>query len=62
MFFDWKIQLEKIQLKRDLSDNTMIYQKELDYLVKTIKAIVTLQHEHKQQLFGSPRTHVQHFK
>ena len=26
MFFDWKIQLEKIQLTRDLSDNTMIYQ------------------------------------
>ena len=26
MFFDWKIQLEKIQLTRDLADNTMIYQ------------------------------------
>ena len=26
MFFDWKLQLEKIQLTRDLSDNTMIYQ------------------------------------
>ena len=26
MFFDWKTQLEKIQLTRDLSDNTMIYQ------------------------------------
>ena len=26
MFFGWKIQLEKIQLRRDLSDNTMIYQ------------------------------------
>ena len=26
MFFDWKIQLEKIQLTRDLEDNTMIYQ------------------------------------
>ena len=26
MFFDWKIQLEKIQLTRDLTDNTMIYQ------------------------------------
>ena len=26
MFFDWKIQLEKEQLTRDLSDNTMIYQ------------------------------------
>ena len=26
MFFDWKIQLEKVQPTRDLSDNTMIYQ------------------------------------
>ena len=26
MFFDWKIQLKKVQLTRDLSDNTMIYQ------------------------------------
>ena len=26
MFFDWKIQFEKIQLTRDLTDNTMIYQ------------------------------------
>ena len=26
MFFDWKIQLEKIQFTRDLTDNTMIYQ------------------------------------
>ena len=26
VFFDWKIQLEKIQLTRDLSDNTIIYQ------------------------------------
>ena len=26
MFFDWKIQLEKIQLTRDLKDNTINYQ------------------------------------
>ena len=26
MFFDWKTQLEKVQLTRDLSDNTMVYQ------------------------------------
>ena len=26
MFFDWKKQLKKVQLTRDLSDNTMIYQ------------------------------------
>ena len=27
MFFNWKIQLEKIQLTRDLTDNTVIYQR-----------------------------------
>ena len=26
MFFDWKIQLEKVQLTRDLKDDTIIYQ------------------------------------
>ena len=26
MFFDWKIQLEKVQLTRDLKDNTTLYQ------------------------------------
>ena len=26
MFFNWRIQLEKVQLTRDLKDNTMIYQ------------------------------------
>ena len=26
MFFDWKIQLENLQLTRDLNDNTIIYQ------------------------------------
>ena len=26
MFFDWKIQLEKVQLTRDLNDNSIIYQ------------------------------------
>ena len=61
MFFDWKIQLEKIQLTRDLSDNTMIYQG-IRLPCKMIKVIATLQREHKQQLFGSPKIHVQHFK
>ena len=61
MFFDWEIQLEKIQLTRDLSDNTMIYQG-IRLPCKNDQGYVTLQHEHKQQLFGSPKTHVQHFK
>ena len=26
MFFDWKIQLEKVQLARDLKDDAIIYQ------------------------------------
>ena len=26
MFFDWKIQLEKVQLTRDLKDNKILYQ------------------------------------
>ena len=26
MFFDWKILLEKVQLTRDLNDDTIIYQ------------------------------------
>ena len=49
MFFDWKIQLEKVQLARDLSDNTMIYQG-IRLLCKN------------DQLFGFPKIHAQHFK
>ena len=26
MYFDWKIQLEKVQLTRDLNEDTIIYQ------------------------------------
>ena len=26
MFYDWKIQLEKVQLTRDLKDDTILYQ------------------------------------
>ena len=61
MFFDWKIQLEKIQLTRDLSDNTMIYQG-IRLPCKNDQGYCDPHHEHKQQLFGSPKTHVQHFK
>ena len=48
MFFDWKIQLEKIQLTGNLTDNTMIYQ---GIRLKMIKVIVTLQEGTKQQFF-----------
>ena len=60
MFFDWKIQLEKTQFTRDLTDNTMIYQGNR-FLAKMIKVIVTLQQGHKQQLFGFPKIPAQHF-
>ena len=42
MFSDWKIQLEKIQLTRDLTGNTMIYQG-IRLPCKMIKVIVTPQ-------------------
>ena len=61
MFFDWKIQLEKIQLTRDLSDNTMIYQG-IRLPCKNDQGYCDPTTRHKQQLFGSPKTHVQHFK
>ena len=56
MFFGWKIQLEKVQLTRDLKDDTMIYQG------IRLEDIEIQQLEHKQQLFGSPKTHVPYFK
>ena len=58
MFFDWKIQLKKIQLTQDLKDNTIIYQG----IRLPCKVIVTLQQGHKQQLFGFPKILVQYFK
>ena len=27
MFFDWKIQLEKVQITRDLKEDTILYQR-----------------------------------
>ena len=61
MFLFWKIQLEKVQLTRDLKDETIIYQG-IRPLVKTIKDIAILQHAHKQPLNGSPKKPVQFFK
>ena len=61
MFFDWKIQLEKVQLTRDLKNETIII-KEPDSLVKTTKDIAILLRAHKQQSFCSLKTLVQHFK
>ena len=61
MFFDWKIQLEKVQLTRDLSDNTMIYQG-IRLPCKMIKVIGTLQQGPKQQLFGFTKIYAQHSK
>ena len=61
MFFDWKIQLEKVQLIRDLKDDTIIYQGGR-LPVKTAKDVAILQHAHKQTLYGFPKKPVQFFK
>ena len=60
-FFDWKIQLEKVQLTRDSNDDTISYQG-IRLLVKMTKDIVIQQQEHKQQMFDSPETQVPRFK
>ena len=41
MFFDWKIQLEKVQLTRDLKEDTILYQG-ISFLAKMIKDIAIL--------------------
>ena len=61
MFFDWKIQLEKAQLSRDLKDDT-IKNQGIRLLCKTTNDSAILLHAHKQQLSGSPKTPVPHFK
>ena len=61
MFFDWKIQLEKVQLTRDLSDNTMIYQG-ITLPCKNDQGYCDPIQGPKQQLFGFPKIHAQHFK
>ena len=61
MFFDWKIHHEKVQLTRDLKDDTIICQ-ESDSLAKMTKDFATPLQEHKEQLFGFLKTHVPHFK
>ena len=61
MFFDWKKQLEKVQLTRDLKDDTIIYQG-IRLPCKTTKDIAIFLHAHKRQSFGSPKTAVPHFK
>ena len=60
MFFDGKIQLEKVQITRDLKDDTILYK--IDSLAKTTRDIVILQHAHKQPLYGFPKKPVQIFK
>ena len=49
MFFDWKIQLEEVQLTRDLKDDTIIYQRirllcknELGYCDPTTRTQATI--------------------
>ena len=59
MFFDWKIQLEKVQITRDIIDDTKIFQG-IRLLCK--KDIAILLHEHKQPLYGFPKKPAQFFK
>ena len=54
MFFDRKIQLEKVQLTRDLNYDTIINQG-IGLIAKTTKDIAILLHANKQQSFGSPK-------
>ena len=61
MFSDWKIQLEKVQLTRDLKDYTIIYQG-VRLPCKATKDIAILLRGHRPQSFGSLKTLVQHFK
>ena len=61
LIFDWNIQLEKVQLTRELKDDTVIYQvirlpckNDQGYCDPTTRIQATL--------FGSLKTHVAHFK
>ena len=51
------MQLEKVQLTRDLKGDTILYS-----LAKMTKDIAILQHEHKQPLYGFPKKPAQFFK
>ena len=59
MFFDWKIQLEK--LIRDLKDNTILYQG-IRLPCKNEQGFAILQHAHKQPLYGFPKKPAQFLK
>ena len=64
MFFDWKIQLEKVQLTRTIMTQkiTQYFTKESDSLAKMTKDIAILKLAHKQPLYGFPEKPVQFFK
>ena len=61
MLFDWNIQLEKVQLTRDLKDDTIFYQI-VPLSCKIYRISAFQQKDHKQLLFGSLKTHVPEFK
>ena len=60
MFFDWKIQLEKVYLTRGLKHDTKELIKEYAHLAKMTKVIAILLQKHEQPSFDSPKTHVPH--
>ena len=53
MFFDWKTQLEEVQLTQDLKDDT---------LAKMAKGVAIQLYEHQQKMFDFLKTHVPHLK
>ena len=61
MFFRGEIQLEKVQLTRDLTDNTILYQV-IRLPFKMTKDNAILQHERKQPLYGFLKEPAQFFK
>ena len=61
MFFDWKIQLEKVQVTRDLKNDTILYQG-IRLTCKMTKDITILQLAHKQPLYGFLKKHAQFSK
>ena len=59
MFFDWKIQLGKVQPTRDLKDDTILYQGIRLLCKNDHKDIAILQLAHKQPLYGFLKKPVQ---
>ena len=60
-FFDWKKQLEKVQITRDLKDDTILYQG-IRLPCKNNQGYCDPTTPHKQPLYGFLKKHAQFFK